>query len=101
MEYSEKIKLFSQKIATIKNELAKDVVADNINDIVTNVTGGGEGDTTGEIITEVVNSIFDADYSLEENNRENEIAVVTESLKIADKLMNGDSDTVLKQRVRL
>ena len=43
MEYSEKIKLFSQKIATIKNELAKDVVGQKevVDSVIIAIIAGG------------------------------------------------------------
>ena len=49
-------------------------------------------ETYKAMISETINSIFSADYTQEENNIANEIAVVTETLSAAEKLMNPDAE---------
>lgn len=92
------------KVGDLLNELtqdestmniAKDIVQSNLDSILDSVlpTPEDPNDTTAQtykdMISETIDSIFGAEYETTEQ-KQNEIAVVTESLKIADKLANYD-----------
>lgn len=92
------------KVGDLLNELtqdestmniAKDIVQSNLDSILDSVlpTPEDPDDTTTQtykdMISETIDSIFSAEYETTEQ-KQNEIAVVTESLKIADKLANYD-----------
>ena len=72
--------------------LAKEVISSNISDVVNNVIPGEDPNNYKGLITETVQSVLNADYTQEENNIANEIAVVTETLSAAEKLMNPDAE---------
>ena len=72
--------------------LAKEVISSNISDVVNNVIPGEDPNNYKGLITETVQSVLNADYTQEGNNIANEIAVVTETLSAAEKLMNPDAE---------
>ncbi len=92
------------KVGDLLNELtqdestmniAKDIVQSNLDSILDSVlpTPEDPADTTTQtykdMISETIDSIFSAEYETTEQ-KQNEIEVITESLKIADKLANYD-----------
>ena len=78
-------------------EIAKDIIASNVDNLIStilpNIEEGSAEETVANVITEVIDSLFNEDYSTGEHDVKNEVAVVSEALKVAQTLGNGESIT--------
>lgn len=78
-------------------ELAETIVVSNIKTIADKMFEGSKDNQYVGVVVEAVESIFGADYSLDGNNIDNEINVLSSTLKVADKLMNSEGGNKLTQ----
>lgn len=79
-------------------DLAKNLLSEeNLETIVDKVIPGEDPDNYKGIITETVTNVLNADYSQEGVTIGKEIEVVTETLKVAEKLMNPDAENPFVQ----